>query len=581
MSTWPTGGDYVEALQNPQVNLWDPVLRSASPALNRLGLPLVTSGNFACVFKMNAGEKQYAVKCFTVRVADREARYRLLTDYLRYCRLPFLVDFEYQPNGVRIRGSYLPIVRMQWVEGQTLDEYVKRSLGSPHVLVHLANEFLEVAKSLRSHKVGHGDLQHGNILVVGDKIQLVDYDGMYVPGLSGRKSNELGHINYQHPGRTESLFCPEMDAFSIWVIYVSLLALAIEPALWQTLGAGDDCLLFRREDFVHPDTSPIFRALFALADKGFARLVQGLRTGLLSGLVTLPEAIRAKIPKPGLPTWVQDFVQPQPVPVQHVVRPQPGRRPAISASRWPERVLLFAFALVACIWIYLGYVGVFSPAQVGGTLGLSLTALVTILFFRYHFLPEVVHEFRLEAELRDLRPRTSELTSALETLRERSQKTALDERDELSRALQAHRREYIDRRLSTIRIDQAHIQGIGPALTARLAAAGVRTAADLGKPWYRYVDGIGPQRQLALEAWRQAVGSRLAPYAPVALPAEVSARIAAQHQERRGALRKELSSLQDELSTLERKTEATERNLRECATLSFRRYLCRILFFRD
>src|SRR5207248_10425515 len=57
-------------------------------------------------------------------------------------------------------------------------------------------------RHLEAAKVAHGDLQHGNILVRGGSIQLVDYDGMWVPALSGRDATEIGHRAYQHPERS-------------------------------------------------------------------------------------------------------------------------------------------------------------------------------------------------------------------------------------------------------------------------------------------------------------------------------------------------------------------------------------------
>ncbi|QLQ08322.1 MAG: hypothetical protein HZY76_21580 [Anaerolineae bacterium] len=54
-------------------------------------------------------------------------------------------------------------------------------------------------RNLQTHGIAHGDLQHGNVLVAADELRLIDYDGMYVPPLSGRESHEIGHRNYQHP----------------------------------------------------------------------------------------------------------------------------------------------------------------------------------------------------------------------------------------------------------------------------------------------------------------------------------------------------------------------------------------------
>ena len=100
--------------------------------------------------------------------------------------------------------------------------------------------------------IAHGDLQHGNIKVeAGCRIILVDYDGMFVPSMQGFTSNELGHRNYQHPGRTKDHFGGYLDNFSAWSIYTSLYCLTLDPTLWRKLEAGDECLLFRQEDYVN------------------------------------------------------------------------------------------------------------------------------------------------------------------------------------------------------------------------------------------------------------------------------------------------------------------------------------------
>src|SRR6516164_3103490 len=98
-------------------------------------------------------------------------------------------------------------------------------------------------------------------MVTNDSLYLVDYDGMYVPSLKGSSANELGHRNYQHPGRTSADFGPSLDNFSAWVVLVSLYALALDASLWQTLAGGEECLLFRQSDFRLPASSTAFSLL--------------------------------------------------------------------------------------------------------------------------------------------------------------------------------------------------------------------------------------------------------------------------------------------------------------------------------
>ena len=93
--------------------------------------------------------------------------------------------------------------------------------------------------------------------------------------------------------RSETIFSPEIDHFSTWIIYSSLVALAAEPALWRQLHGGDECLIFRREDFVRPERSA---ALAALEQAGDARL--GRLAGLLREtdiLISVPHERAARV----------------------------------------------------------------------------------------------------------------------------------------------------------------------------------------------------------------------------------------------------------------------------------------------
>ncbi len=122
-----------------------------------------------------------------------------------------------------------------------------------------------MCSDLRTAGIAHGDLQHGNILVLPDgQLRLVDYDGMFVPAMKGWRSNELGHRNYQHPARTAEHFGPELDNFAAWVIYSSLCAVVLESSIYKQLGGGDDCLLLRRGDFDNAGQSQVFRQLSSL-----------------------------------------------------------------------------------------------------------------------------------------------------------------------------------------------------------------------------------------------------------------------------------------------------------------------------
>ena len=138
-----------------------------------------------------------------------------------------------------------------------------KHLGNAGVFRSLRTEFLNLLRTLRRAKVAHGDLQHRNILVTArGTMRLVDYDGMYVPGIElecGRLCPEGGHPNFQHPRRKSTDYAHELDSFSSIVIYLSLLAVEHHPHLWKQFYNADN-LLFVRQDFEGP-WSPIVREL--------------------------------------------------------------------------------------------------------------------------------------------------------------------------------------------------------------------------------------------------------------------------------------------------------------------------------
>jgi WD40 repeat protein len=183
-----------------------------------------------------------------------------------------------------------------------------------------------MARRLRGARLAHGDLQHGNVILMPATrkygklaIKLIDYDGMYVPALAGRRSGEVGHPAYQHPQRLrEATYGPEVDRFPLLVIYVAIRALmAGGRALWERYDNGYN-LLFREEDLRSPRASRLFWELVRQNDPEVRRLADCLsraarrpleETPLLGSLVESPAAPLARGPElPGAP-------MPRPYPV--------------------------------------------------------------------------------------------------------------------------------------------------------------------------------------------------------------------------------------------------------------------------
>jgi hypothetical protein len=181
-------------------------------------------------------------------------------------------------------------VKMEWVEGDLLHTYIAKHLGAPAVLQRLARAWVEMARDLHALGMAHGDLQHGNVLVTeAGEIKLVDYDGMFVPAFAGLPSPEDGHPNYQHPCRGSRNFGPQLDNFSAWSVYLSILTVARDRTAWEALGFGDDCLALRRADYVRPSASAAFGTLEAAADPDVRKIGKFVRSLLAHEPEALPK----------------------------------------------------------------------------------------------------------------------------------------------------------------------------------------------------------------------------------------------------------------------------------------------------
>ncbi len=266
MRAWPDLTEYHEAVQHPPKAFADPGLKAVTLELDRFGMPKPATGANAVVYKANepggflSFKKTWAIRCFLRPISDHAERYEAISKHLRKVRLPYDVDFQFLKRGIQIRSNWFPIVKMQWAKGDLLHSHIEKYLGYPVALAALRAKWVTLVRQIEAAQLAHGDLQHGNIMVRGGSIHLVDYDGMWVPALRGRHATEIGHRAYQHPERSEQDYGQEIDRFSALVIYLSLAALERDVTLWERFHTGDN-LIFVREDFHQLGRSAIWQQL--------------------------------------------------------------------------------------------------------------------------------------------------------------------------------------------------------------------------------------------------------------------------------------------------------------------------------
>ena len=123
------------------------------------------------------------------------------------------------------------------------------------------SQFRAIASFLEHEGIAHGDIQNGNVMMASSGPKLIDYDGMFVPGMTLGDGTETGHKHFQHRGRTVANFGPKMDRFSFIVLDLSLAAIIEDKALHSKFRNGGETIIFTSNDFAEPKSSAIFNTL--------------------------------------------------------------------------------------------------------------------------------------------------------------------------------------------------------------------------------------------------------------------------------------------------------------------------------
>ena len=293
--SYPQITDYQEAVQHPAQAFIDPDLKQGAVAENNLGLPLVMSGGFALTYAVTTPQRKCAVRCFHREIPAIQQKYDATSKKLRSLAIGCFVNFDFQQAGISVRQRVFPIVRMDWVEGDTLGIWLDKNFNNPRALEKARTDFVAIARFLEREGIAHGDIQNGNVMVANGDIKLIDYDGMFVPGMHPGNGSETGHRHFQHPGRRVSNFGPGMDRFSFIALDLSLRALVEDKSLYSKFREGGETIIFKANDFADPQNSEIFRRLLAMPKlKGQARSFAAICEAPLATVPTLDEFLSGR-----------------------------------------------------------------------------------------------------------------------------------------------------------------------------------------------------------------------------------------------------------------------------------------------
>ncbi len=537
----PTPGQIQEAVQFPATAFRDPDLAAATPDTDVLGLPRARTGAFAAVFRLAGPSGEWAVKVFTDADASRGARYAALARRLRAHPVPEIVPFELQEAGIVVDGRAAPLVKMPWQDGLPLGAYVARHRADAARMRALADAWADLVARMEAAGIAHGDLQHGNILVVEDDakapgdggtanasqapvaeppalslskgearaadaprpaFRLVDLDAVVVPGAP--PPSEAGHRNYAHPDRAAERATAHPDRFPALVVYTALRALERHPALWHDHDSGEN-LLFRADDFLDPDASPLVATL--AADDVLAPFAAALRAAAFGPLRRVP-------PLAGVLGDLAAGRTPE-APRQRRSGPHAHRRSRAEAAALP----VLAAALVAAAAI-----GTATTPAVGAVLAaVTLAVFAATALFGARRLPLARHRRRVGAERRRLSGDLAALDDRLAAAEAERAAVLSDAGAHQARRLAELRREALHDRLRHHFIDEATAfvgtdgQRITPRIVVRLKNVGVRTAWEVEAPRVARAPDLSDGARARVLAWRASLDVRYADGLPTEL----------------------------------------------------------------
>ena len=274
---YPLLSEYITSLKDAEDNL--DKYNNLRLIIGSDGYPMMSSGNFAAVFKMqDENGNFFALKCFLKDQPNRNESYKKIAEELEFASSNFLIKFKYLEKELFVyskncKENEFPVLIMDWVEGTTLDNYIRENISDTYKLDTLSYQFSRLSIWLASQPFAHGDLKPDNIMVREDgSLVLIDYDGMFVPSMQGEKSRELGTPDFRHPLRTEDMFDEHIDDFALASILLSLKAIALQPDLLDKYGAKDR-LLLSTADYRNISECKILKEIYPSSNQDLNKLI--------------------------------------------------------------------------------------------------------------------------------------------------------------------------------------------------------------------------------------------------------------------------------------------------------------------
>ena len=169
----PSLEEYLSASQqNTTILFKDIELKEGILETNALGLPRIRSGNFAIILKVTVNSRRFAIRCFLHMPDDVRDRYEKISGALAIDssdnNADYFAKFRFFSEGINVDGSWYPLIKMEWVNGLTLGEFINENYNDKNSLLELREKLKNLQRFLSIKKISHGDIQPGNIIISND-----------------------------------------------------------------------------------------------------------------------------------------------------------------------------------------------------------------------------------------------------------------------------------------------------------------------------------------------------------------------------------------------------------------------------
>jgi|GEM_PF-4996231 len=339
----------------------NPVGYSIEPSKKNPKRPRSWAGNFAVVVSALPNQDGGGRSALRFFLAKTPSHMTQITSFINRNPHPSLVKCKIYRDFLSLKNETVDMMEMDFVEGETLDEFVDSFIdeGKHASLCDLAETIRSTVNELVELGFYHGDLSHSNIMLnhIGaaayeadpglfkKNLRLIDYDSVLIRGIQNPpETKETGHPNFQHPSRRSNRFTVLEDVyFSTLVIYLSLVALSYNPALWlKHHSKGDNILFQHQQKDLHDSSSDLWKELDAIPFTGehvyaYECLKKAINYNDLQQSPFLSE----------IETWFTQGTTPTPAPIPNpgsgsAIKPQPNQFPSDRPAESPtprKRVL--------------------------------------------------------------------------------------------------------------------------------------------------------------------------------------------------------------------------------------------------